>query len=435
MEAARPLEPDRAAELARLRPFGEAYLMRYFGEQLAHADLEDAVSEVTLRLHRQITAGRPPENLQAAFLTAARNAAIDRLRRRARKPTVEIAAAAEAPSELPAPADLAERRDLSARMREVLLRVNPRQRRALSLRFGAGMTVPEIAAEMGISLPAAKNLLARGVAQARMQLEAIEGRQLCGQMQGELRESLDRELAGTESGPLLQAHLEHCGTCRAFLRSVRRDLHSIGPALALVGTGTHFAPIDHLSRTFRHLGGLGHAALEKARLAAYRLAGLGGEATGSGALAGSGQKVAALCGAAATTTCLATGLLGPGIGALTHHHAQHPAAPRSSARVRRLSELPVEEPTTLEPVQTAEPAPPDSHTSSPNGSQPPPETEPEPSPAEAGSEQFGFESSTPPAAPAASEPSPAPAPATSSASSPSPSSSGSGGSERFGFGG
>src|SRR5262249_13695113 len=131
VEAARPLSPassqssTTAAELVRLRPFAEAYLMRNFGEQLAHADVEDAVSEVTLRLHRQASPVRESDNPQAPSLTASRNAAIDRLRRRARKPTVEIEAAHDAVAELPAPADLAERREASARIREVLLRVNP----------------------------------------------------------------------------------------------------------------------------------------------------------------------------------------------------------------------------------------------------------------------------------------------------------------------
>src|SRR4051794_20700706 len=171
-------EPGRSVlldELARLRPFGEAYVMKNFGERLSYADAEDAISDVTLRLHRQITGGKSPDNLQAAFLTGARNAAIDRLRRRTRKPTVEIEAAADAAAELPSLDDLAERRESAARIREVLLRINPRQRRVLTLRFGKGMTVPEIAAEIGISFPAAKNLLGRGIAQARRHLEAIDG--------------------------------------------------------------------------------------------------------------------------------------------------------------------------------------------------------------------------------------------------------------------
>jgi len=424
-------------ELVRLRPFGEAYVMKNFGERLSHADAEDAVSDVTLRLHRQIAAGNLPDNLQAAFLTGARNAAIDRLRRRTRKPTVEIEAAADAAAELPPPEDLAERRETAARIREVLLRVNPRQRRVLHLRFGKGETVPEIAAEMGISLPAAKNLLARGVSQARMQLEAIDGREVCGAMQGELREALDRELTGTDSDRILKAHLEHCGTCKSFMHSMRRDLHGIGAPAALGAVGLHFEPLHHLGRAVGQATDLTHAALGKAKLAAFRVVGFGGDATGgAGALAGTGQKVAALCGAAATTTCLATGLVGPGAGILAHHHSGDPVAHRSAAKVRPLSEWPNDEPEvppTSEPA-TSEPQPePAESASGGNDAQPVPEGAPEPTPAEQGEEEFGLEGTAPPPEPAPTpEASPA---ATSTAASSAGTGGGSGGAEKFGFGG
>jgi len=440
MEAARliPLSRRDASlerELDRLRPFGEAYLMRNFGEQLAHADAEDAVSDVTLRLHRQIAAGHPPENLQAAFLTGCRNAAIDRLRLRARKPTVEIEAAADAASELPAPAERAERRELSARMREVLLRVNPRQRRVLTLRFGAGQTVPEIAAEMGISLAAAKNLLARAIAQARRHLEAIEGRQLCAQMQGELREALDRELAGTESDALLRAHLEHCGACKSFLASIRRDLHAIGAPAGLVATGA--GPLHHLGRFGEQALALAHGAGEKVRLAAYRLTGLGGDGgPGAGVLAGGGQKIAALCGAAASATCLATGLVGPGVGVLDQHHDQRPPVHKATSQVRSLSELPSAE--TEAPPESQQPtaSPPSGTDTSHESPQPTaPAPEPEPTRSEEGAEQFGFESSAPPPEPQP-EPAPQPAPAPSAPTAPAQSSGGGGGGgESFGFSG
>ena len=64
MEAASRLRPrlrqesSSVHELQRLRPFGEAYLMRNFGDRIDLADAEDAVSDVTLRLHRQIAGGR-----------------------------------------------------------------------------------------------------------------------------------------------------------------------------------------------------------------------------------------------------------------------------------------------------------------------------------------------------------------------------------------
>ena len=51
------------ADCQRLRPLGEAYVLRRFRGSLNRADAEDAVSDVLLRLHRLHTQGRPPRNL------------------------------------------------------------------------------------------------------------------------------------------------------------------------------------------------------------------------------------------------------------------------------------------------------------------------------------------------------------------------------------
>jgi RNA polymerase sigma factor (sigma-70 family) len=445
MEAARLIPRVRGTarldrELDDLRPFGEAYLMRNFGEQLAHADAEDAVSDVTLRLHRQIAAGHPPDNLQAAFLTGCRNAAIDRLRLRARKPTVAIEAAVDTPTDLPPPDELAERGDASARTRELLARLRPRQRRVLMLRFGADLTVPEIAEQMQISLPAAKNLLGRSVEQARRRFEAIEGREFCSDIQGLLRGAvIDRqlaELASEDERKALEAHLDHCGVCKSFLSDLHRDLHEIGSGAVLSAAAIHGgarlrpgAWLDHA------LNGL-HGVIERTRLAAYKLSGaLGGDSNAAGgALAGTGQKVAAICGAATATTatCLATGLVGPGVGVLDHHQSEpvvHHAA--RAARVHHLSELAPASPEP-QPEATPEPAPqlPSGSEEAPTAQQSPAtEPEPTPTPSEQGAEEFGVESSAPPPE---AEPAPPPAP-----SPPPPSSSkgSAGGGESFGFGG
>lgn len=445
MEAARRPESGRAdqleQELQRLRPFGEAYVMRHFGDRLALADAEDAVSDVTLRIHRQIVAGRPPDNLQGVFLTGCKNAAIDRLRWRARKPTVALEAAADTPTPLPEPEELAERREVSARMREVLARTSPRQREVLVLRFGLGLTVPEIAAQMDISLPAAKNLLARGIEQARHRVEAIEGQRFCPEIQSLLRSAvIDKDLAGLASVDEqreLHAHLDHCGACKTFLASLHRDFTEIGSAALLAASTAHSAPLGHLGAWLDHALGTLHAGVGKARLTAYKLGGaLSGDAGGAGgALAGTGQKVAAICtaGAATTATCLATGIVGPGVGVLDHHQSD-PVSPHHlvrSAQVRRLSEL---LPASPEPEPEATPEPEPASTAGdeskpPSQLSPPPESEPTPTPAQQSAEEFGVESSAPPPEP---EPAPQPAP---TPSVPAPSTGGGGGGESFGFSG
>src|SRR3954452_5167904 len=82
-------------ECESLRPQGEAYVLRRFGGQLNHADAEDVVAEVLIRLHQRASRGHKPDNLRAAFFTSVRNAAIDQLRARGTHSTVGLDAARE----------------------------------------------------------------------------------------------------------------------------------------------------------------------------------------------------------------------------------------------------------------------------------------------------------------------------------------------------
>lgn len=434
-------------ECERLRPLGEAYLLRRFGGSLNRADAEDAVAEVLIRLHHQMAAGRTPQNLRAAFFTSARNAAIDQLRSRAAKPTVALEAVAEAPAFNPSPAERAESREDAVRLQEALGRMRGNYREAIVLRFGLGLNVPEIAQHLGISLPAAKKLLLRATQQVKKRLVAIEGEEFCPEMRELARNSLfEKEASGLASeaeGRILHAHFEHCGSCRSFLASLHESLHELGSGVLLAGAATEqlsgkIGIVDHLARW---VGGATHgaqAATSKLRFAAFKATGAlqSGDPGTAGALAGTGQKIAAICtaGAATTATCLATGVLGPGIGVT----APPPASAHDSppAKVKTVSD-PVAQPPPPAPAPEPTPAPaPESSSGqgSEPSSQPPPAPLPSETPAQQSQVQFGIESSPPPAS--APSPAPAPAPSPSPApSSPSSSSSGGGssGTESFGF--
>ena len=116
-------------------------------------------SEVLIRLHRKVEEGRGPQNLRAAFFTSVRNASIDVLRARAARPTVALEAAGAAEADDVAPQEWAEGREDAARLQEALGRMRSNYREAILLRFGLGLTVPEMAKQLGISLPAAKKLV------------------------------------------------------------------------------------------------------------------------------------------------------------------------------------------------------------------------------------------------------------------------------------
>lgn len=348
MEAARI--PIQLPELIRrrrftdaceeLRPQGVAFVLRRFGQSLDRADAEDVVAEVIIRFDRLDQAGRRPERLRPAFFQSVRNAALDLLRYRGVRPTAPLEAAEWQSADAPAPEELAESREDVVRLREALARMRPNYREAIVLRFGLGMTVPEIAAQLGISLPAAKKLVLRSTAQIRARMEAIEDRTFCPEMrQIAERSVLDGELAGVAEeaeGAAIKAHLEHCGPCRGFLTTLRSNLHELGGTVLLGGLAS--AKLGLAARLASHAHSALHGAQAgagRARLAAYRLGGafrVEG-ADSAGLLAGTGQKIAAACtaGAAGAATCVATGIVGPGIGLAQHHTVHHPPPP---AKVR-----------------------------------------------------------------------------------------------------
>jgi RNA polymerase sigma factor (sigma-70 family) len=433
-------------ECERLRPLGEAFVMRRFGGSLNRADAEDAVAEVLIRLHRQTEAGRAPQNLRAAFFTSVRNAAIDQLRSRAAKPTVALEAVAETPTPVPSLTEQAESREDAVRLQEALGRMRGNYREAIVLRFGRGLSVPEIAQHLGISLPAAKKLVLRATQQVRKRLVAIEGEEFCPEMRELARNSLfEKEASGLASEAeerILHAHFAHCGSCRSFLTSLHESLHELGGGALLAGAATDqlggkVGALDHLARW---LGDAAHgvqAGAAKLRFSAFKATGAlqTGDAGTAGALAGTGQKIAAICtaGVATTATCLATGVLGPGIGVTAPPSASVHGSP--PAKVKTVSD-PVAQPS---PAPAPEPTPaPAPESSSGQGSepssQPPPAPAPSETPAQQSQAQFGFESSPPPAP----EPAPTPPASTagggSSSSSPSAGGGGSGGgTESFGF--
>ncbi len=435
-------------ECERLRPLGEAYVIKRFGGSLSHADAEDAVAEVLIRLHRQVAEGEPPRNLQAAFFTSVRNAAIDQLRRRASRPTVGLEGLVEASTESANPVERAEHREDAVRLQEALARMRGNYREAILLHFGLGLSVPEVARRLGISVPAAKQLLLRATRQVRKRMEAIEGQEFCPEMRRLARRSLFEKqasgLASEAEEQVLHAHFEHCGSCRSFLTALHENLNELGGAALLGGAATtHLgaaaAGLDRLARWFGAAAHTAQGAVAKLRFAAFNATGAfqPGDAGSAGALAGTGQKLAAVCtaGVATTATCLATGIVGPGIGISAPSPAAHHSPP---AQVKAISEPISQAPSVPSTPSAPEPkpaAPPESSSSSSQASEPSSTPTPRKTPTQEGQAEFGIEpSSTPP-------PESAPAPQASTSGSGS-SSSGSGsssgaaaksGTDSFGF--
>lgn len=429
----------------RLRPLGEAFVMRRFSGSLNRADAEDAVSDAIIRLHRRMMKGRAPDNLRAIFFTSVRNAAIDQLRSRAAKPTVGLDAAATVPSAGPMPLEHAEGREDAVRLQEALKRMRGNYREAIVLRFGMGMTVPEIAQRLEISLPAAKKLVLRATQQVKKRLESIEGEEFCPEMREMAKRSLlEREACGQSSDGIMQAHFQHCGSCKSFLTNLHESHNEIASA-ALVGTlaaqqaEVKLGIAGHLSKWATDAVHGAQAGAGKMRFAFYKATGVfqSADSTTAGVLSGTGQKIAAICttGAATAGTCVLAGVAGPGIGATVppqHDPApapivkevQSPAPHATQVTESSLESAPVEVAPETAPAPI-EPAPQPSPEEAAPAPQPTP-VQSEPAPPV---NEFGFEG------PAASSP---PAAAPSSSSSPSSSASkgeGSGDFSGAGFGG
>jgi RNA polymerase sigma factor (sigma-70 family) len=355
---------DFERDCERLRPLGEAYLMRRFGGSLNRADAEDAVSDVVIRLYRRVAAGDPPQNLRAVFFTSVRNAAIDQLRSRASKPTVALEAAASAPSDVAMPAEQAEGRDDAVRLQEAMQRMRANYREAILLRFGLGMTVPEMSRHLGISLPAAKKLVLRATQQVKKRLASIEGEEFCPEMRELARRSLVEKkasgLASESESEVLRVHFQHCGSCKSFLANLQSSLHDLGAGAVLgLGASDRLGVRIGLLDRVAHWAGLVHdgaqAGAFKVRHAGHRLLSAipGSDSGAAGALMGTGQKIAAVCtaGAATTATCLLTGAVGPG---LHTGAASHAPPPKPAAHVRQ---APLATQQAEEPLPASEPPP------------------------------------------------------------------------------
>ena len=164
---------DSAAfsELARMlaRP-ALAQATRVLGDR---ALAEDAVQEAFTRLWRE--AGRyDPErgSFGGWWRRLLMNCVLDGRRRL--KPVQPIEEAAHVPDSAPTPARMAESADLAARVQQGAAALPDRQRAALSLFHGDGLTMAEIADALETSEKAVEGLLLRGRATLKERLASLK---------------------------------------------------------------------------------------------------------------------------------------------------------------------------------------------------------------------------------------------------------------------
>lgn len=132
------------------------------------ADAEDVAQEAMMRLWRQAPNWQPGRAKASTWLwRVTANLCIDRSRNRDSAPDCRIA---EAASELPTAEERMIASDRAAALRRALLGIPARQRAAVVLRHLEGLSNPEVASALGVSVEAAESLVSRGVRGLRSQL-------------------------------------------------------------------------------------------------------------------------------------------------------------------------------------------------------------------------------------------------------------------------
>jgi RNA polymerase sigma factor (sigma-70 family) len=310
-------------------------LFAYTRQMLPHRqDAEDALQDVFVRAYAGLRANDRELALRAWLYRVAHNRCIDELRRPS-PPPPEVIELLRSP--VNDPIAEADQRESLRRLIADVRRLPGQQRSALLMRELGGMSYADMAAALGVTIPAVKSLLVR----ARLALaRALEARDTAC---SEIREALilchDRGLRPTATA---RRHMRDCAGCREFrheLRGVSRRFAAIVPTLGPIGV------IANLLGA----GGAGSGAAGGA-VAVGGVAGTGSAVVGAGALSGGATHVVTLLAAAMVTAGGAVELQHT-LPATTHHHHHARAAAVAPARSPAVQAAP------LQPSTASPPAP------------------------------------------------------------------------------
>jgi RNA polymerase sigma factor (sigma-70 family) len=286
-------------------------------------DAEDALQDVFVRAYSGLRANDRELALRAWLYRVAHNRCIDELRRPLQPPPELIQLMR---SSVEDPVAAAEERESLRRLVADVRRLPDQQRSALLMRELGGMPYADLAAALGVSVPAIKSLLVR----ARVALaQALEARDTaCAQIRDALSLAHDR---GVRPGATARRHMRDCPGCREFrheLRGVSRRFAALAPALG---------PLGALAKVLGLGGGAGGAA-SGGSAAAGGVVGTGG-VVASGALASGAGHVATLIAATVVTAGGAMEIQRTITAAPQHHHHVRVTNVRSAPSEHRAQSL------------------------------------------------------------------------------------------------
>jgi RNA polymerase sigma factor (sigma-70 family) len=157
--------------------FGDVYkehvasVWRYVRARVpTDADAEDVTSDVFIRATRSWERYEPSRGSVVAWLVGiARHTVADWWRRSGREvPTADVGNEMVASG---SPEDTVVRRDAAARVRSHLGLLTDKERDAVALRFGSGLSAAEVGGALGVSDTAARMLVYRAISKLRGVLE------------------------------------------------------------------------------------------------------------------------------------------------------------------------------------------------------------------------------------------------------------------------
>jgi RNA polymerase sigma factor (sigma-70 family) len=210
-----------------------ARLFAYCRQMLggSRGDAEDVLQDVFLRAYNSLRADRRDVALRAWLYRVAHNRCIDHLRRPT--PAAEDIFDVNRGSAQERPEDAVERREDLRRLITDVRALPEQQRSALLMREMEGLSYNDLAAALGVTVPAIKSLLVR----ARMGLvEAVEARDTaCVEIRDDLDSAFGR---GVRVSGRARKHLKECAGCRDYrgaLRSVEKQLNGLSPSSGPLG--------------------------------------------------------------------------------------------------------------------------------------------------------------------------------------------------------
>ncbi len=136
----------------------------------SQTEAEDVVQESFLALWRQADRLDPEKGLRSYLLSIVHHRAIDRIRRRGRRPETELDLDLPLPSNDEDPADTAVRNSERETVRAALVALSLDQRRTVEMVYFQGLTMSEAAERLGIPTGTVKSRLRLALGRLRQEL-------------------------------------------------------------------------------------------------------------------------------------------------------------------------------------------------------------------------------------------------------------------------